>query len=112
MSDAPMSLPLVFDVPRRGRPPRHLADLDPAERRAAVEELGEPAYRAGQLAQHYFVRLVDDPAAMTDLPGRRARRLAERAAAAAADRRSATCAADGGTTRKTLWRLHDGALVE
>ena len=35
------SLPLVFDAPRRGMPPRHLADLSAAERKAAVGELGE-----------------------------------------------------------------------
>src|SRR5262249_58047005 len=42
------SLPLVFDAPRRARPPRHLADLSPAERRAAGVELGEPPYPPGQ----------------------------------------------------------------
>ena len=62
------SLPLVFEAPRRGKPPRHLADLDMAERRAAVEELGLPAYRAEQLSRHYFTRLADEPAEMTDLP--------------------------------------------
>ena len=51
-------------------PPRHLADLDLAGRRAAVAELGEPAFRAEQLSNHYFGRLVRDPAAMTDMPGR------------------------------------------
>ena len=67
------ALPLVFDAPRRGMPPRHLADLDRDARRAAVTELGEPAFRADQLARHYFARLSTDPAAMTDLPaGRRA----------------------------------------
>ena len=72
------ALPLVFDAPRRARPPRHLADLAPAERRAAVVELGEPAYRARQLSAHYFGRLVEDPAAMTDLPaGARSRLAAE-----------------------------------
>jgi len=30
------SLPLVFDAPKRGLPPRHLADLDPADRKVAV----------------------------------------------------------------------------
>jgi 23S rRNA (adenine2503-C2)-methyltransferase len=49
---------LVFDAPRRAKPPRHLADLDLAERRAAVVELGEPAYRADQLSRFYFGRLA------------------------------------------------------
>ncbi len=37
------ALPLVFDAPKRSLPPRHLADLDVAGRRAAVVELGEKA---------------------------------------------------------------------
>ncbi|HVQ96588.1 MAG TPA: 23S rRNA (adenine(2503)-C(2))-methyltransferase RlmN [Mycobacteriales bacterium] len=105
------ALPLVFDAPRRALPPRHLADLSPAERRAAVAELGEPAYRANQLSAHYFGRLADDPATMTDLP------------AAARDRLAGALlpplltvvrhvACDDGTTRKTLWRGHDGTLLE
>ena len=49
-----MTLPLVFDAPKRGLPPRHLADLDPAARRTAVVELGEKAFRAEQLSRHYF----------------------------------------------------------
>ena len=44
------ALPLVFDAPKRALPPRHLADLDPADRRAAVGELGLPGFRADQLA--------------------------------------------------------------
>ena len=59
---------LVFAAPRRGKPPRHLSDLTPDERRAAVVELGEPAYRAKQLSTHWFGRLVDDPEQMPDLP--------------------------------------------
>ena len=39
------------------RPPRHLADLPLAERRAAVAELGEPTFRANQLSRHFFGRL-------------------------------------------------------
>ncbi len=62
------ALPLVFDAPRRTLPPRHLADLDPADRRAAVGELGLPGFRADQLARHYFGRLTADVDAMTDLP--------------------------------------------
>src|SRR5437763_997456 len=61
------ALPLVFDAPRRGKPPRHLADLTRNEARAAVAELGQPAFRADQLARHFY-RGVTDPAQMTDLP--------------------------------------------
>src|SRR4051794_11447560 len=110
MDSAMTALPLVFDAPRRTKPPRHLADLTREEARAAVAELGQPAFRADQLARHFYAGITD-PAQMTDLP--------------AAVREELTTAllpglltpvrhqsADGGRTRKTLWRLHDGALVE
>src|SRR5215207_1826570 len=106
------SLPLVFDAPARARkPPRHLADLSPAERRAAAAELGQPAYRANQLATHYFARLTDDPAQMTDLPAASREALV---AGLLPDLLSVVrhAEADGGATRKTLWRGLDGALVE
>ena len=104
-------LPLVFDAPRRGKPPRHLADLDSAGRRAAVAALGQPAYRADQLSRHYFGRLTDEAGAMTDLPaaGRDAL-VAALLPALMSPVRDQEC--DDGATRKTLWRLFDGALVE
>ncbi|MBO0776538.1 MAG: radical SAM protein, partial [Actinobacteria bacterium] len=93
------------------QPPRHLADLDPAARRAAAAQLGEPPFRADQLSRHYFGRLTDDPADMTDLPA------ASRAALTGAllprlltAEREVSC--DEGMTRKTLWRAADGAFVE
>ena len=113
MSDEPTkNLPLVFDEPRgRKKPPRHLADLTPAERKLLVTEMGLPGFRSKQLSTHYFSRLVDDPAEMTDLPA------AERASLVAEllpDLMTPlhTMEADKGTTRKTLWKLFDGVLVE
>ncbi|MBV9592850.1 MAG: 23S rRNA (adenine(2503)-C(2))-methyltransferase RlmN [Actinobacteria bacterium] len=105
------SVPLIFDAPRRGRPPRHLADLDPSERREIVAALGLPAYRADQLSRHYFARWENDPARMSDIP------VAAREALAPALlpplltplRQLET---DGGATRKSLWQLHDRTLVE
>jgi len=105
------TLPLVLDAPRRTAPPRHLADLDPAERRAAVSALGRPAYRAKQLSTHYFGRLTTDPAAMTDLPAADREPLAEALLPRLLTSvRSVTT--DDGDTRKWLWRTFDGALVE
>jgi 23S rRNA (adenine2503-C2)-methyltransferase len=105
------SLPLVFDAPRRAKPPRHLADLDPTERRAAVADLGEKPFRAGQLSHHYFGRLADDPGAMTDVPAARRGPLAEAMLPTLLTPvRHIEC--DGGTTRKTLWRGFDGTLFE
>ena len=69
MSEPIKTLPLVFDEPKgRRKPPRHLADLTPSERKDLAVGLGLPGFRAKQLSTHYFSRLVDDPAAMTDLP--------------------------------------------
>ena len=105
------ALPLVFDAPARALPPRHLADLDPADRRAAVGELGLPGFRADQLARHYFGRLTADVDAMTDLPGDRPARASRPCCPPLVTPvTEQTC--DDGTTRKTLWRGHDGTLAE
>jgi 23S rRNA (adenine2503-C2)-methyltransferase len=102
---------LTFDAPRRGKPPTHLADLSPAERKAAVEALGHKGFRAKQLSTHYFDRLVDDPAQMTDLPAAvRGELVGSLLPELMTPVR--TLRADGGATVKTVWRLFDGALVE
>jgi 23S rRNA (adenine2503-C2)-methyltransferase len=106
-------MPIGLTAPRgrRTRPPRHLADLDPAQRRAAVADLGQPAFRADQLSRHYFSRLTDDPADMTDLPADVRDSLAGALLPPLLTaQRELAC--DGGTTRKTLWRAFDGAFVE
>ena len=103
------ALPLVFDAPRRALPPRHLADLDPVERREELQALGEKGFRAEQLSRHYFAG--HDQTEMTDLPA------AVRTSVAGALLppllsvvRHVDC--DDGATRKTVWRAHDGTLVE
>jgi 23S rRNA (adenine2503-C2)-methyltransferase len=97
--------------PRRGKPPRHLADLDVTERREAAVAAGEPAYRADQLSRHYFGRTTSDPTTMTDLPAAtRERLVAVMLPRLLTEIRSVEC--DDGQTRKTLWRLFDGSLVE
>src|SRR4051794_33732856 len=101
---APSSLPLVFDAPRRGKPPRHLADMDSAERRDVVAALGQPSYRADQLSRHYFARLVDEQQAMTDLPADTRGALVDALLPRLlTDVRTQQC--DSGATRKTLWRV-------
>jgi 23S rRNA (adenine2503-C2)-methyltransferase len=96
---------------RVGAPPRHLADLDVAGRKTAVVELGEREFRARQLSSHYFGRFERDPSVMTDLPAASRDRLAAALLPPLLSRvRERSC--DGDATRKTLWRLHDGALVE
>ncbi|MGI8536673.1 MAG: 23S rRNA (adenine(2503)-C(2))-methyltransferase RlmN, partial [Mycobacteriales bacterium] len=112
MSETIKTLPLVFDEPvGRRKPPPHLADLDLAGRIALLTEKGLPGFRAKQLSTHYFARLVDDPEQMTDLPaGTRAELVGALLPTLMTALR--TLEADKGTTRKTLWRLFDGALVE
>jgi 23S rRNA (adenine2503-C2)-methyltransferase len=109
------ALPLLSpDAPTRGRaglPAQHLADLDLAGRRELAVAQGHRAYRADQISRHYFGRLVRDPAAMTDIPGAdRGRLVAALLPTLLTPVRELAC--DGGTTRKSLWRLHDGSLVE
>ena len=115
MSETPAPRPapgqLTFAAPRRGKPPRHLADLTLAERREAAVALGHPAYRAGQLSTHYFERLVDRPEDMTDLPKAvRDDLVGDLLPTLLTPVRSLT--ADRGATVKQVWRLFDGALVE
>jgi 23S rRNA (adenine2503-C2)-methyltransferase len=105
------TLPLVFTAPRRGLPPTHLADLDADGLRTAVTDLGLPAFRADQLARQYYARFENDPAAMTDLPAAVRERLGD-ALLPTLLTEVRSLETDAKTTRKTLWRLHDGALVE
>jgi len=102
---------LTFQAPRRGKPPRHLADLAPAERTEAVQALGHKGFRAKQLSTHYFERLVESPAEMTDLPKTirddLVRDLLPPLLTPVVQR-----LADDGRTIKSVWRLHDGAIVE
>ncbi|HEV2783514.1 MAG TPA: 23S rRNA (adenine(2503)-C(2))-methyltransferase RlmN, partial [Actinophytocola sp.] len=105
------SLPLVFDAPKRGLPPRHLVDLSAEERRDAVVALGEQPFRAAQLSHHYFGRLTVDPDRMTDIPAAsRERLVAELMPRLFTEVRTVSC--DDGQTRKALLRAHDGTLVE
>ncbi len=110
----PAPLPVLSLSPagaRRTRPARHLADLDTDARRAAVAELGLPAFRADQLSRHYFSRLENDPATMTDLPAA-ARDAVGPALLPPLLAPTSVVECDGGATRKTLWRANDGVLVE
>jgi len=102
---------LTLAAPRGGKPPQHLADLDPAERKAAVEALGHKGFRAKQLSTHYFERLVESPQEMSDLPKAiRDDLVAKLLPQLLTPVR--TLAADNGKTVKSVYRLHDGALVE
>nr|WP_300141551.1 23S rRNA (adenine(2503)-C(2))-methyltransferase RlmN [Propionicimonas sp.] len=110
-AEAGRTVPLALSAPRRGKPPLHWADLDAAQRAAAIADLGLPRFRAGQLTRHLFERLATEPEHWTDIPKAERGVLAERFAPSLLER-VRDQQADGGTTVKTLWRLHDGSLVE
>ncbi len=110
-STPPVPGRLSFQAPRRGKPPRHLADLSPAERKEAVEALGHKGFRARQLSTHYFERLVESPEEMTDLP-RAIRNDLVRDLLPPLLTPIVQRLADDGRTVKSVWRLHDGAIVE
>jgi 23S rRNA (adenine2503-C2)-methyltransferase len=110
-SDETPAIPLQMAPKRRGKPPRHFADLTPEERVASMVEAGEPAFRAKQLATHYFTHYTSDPAKMTDLPAKTRDALATTMFPELM-RATRKLEADGGTTVKTLWHLFDEAKVE
>ncbi len=89
----------------------NLYNLTPAEIEQLVSEWGQPAYRARQIYRQIYANLAAEPAAMTDLPLALRERLA-------AETRMGTLelarlqTADAGLTRKALFRLTDGAVVE
>jgi 23S rRNA (adenine2503-C2)-methyltransferase len=76
-----------------------------------VVDLGQPAFRASQLSTHYFSRLVDSAAVMTDVPAAARSALADALMPTLLTQvREVSC--DDGATRKTVWKLFDGTLVE
>ena len=74
-------------------------------------ELGHQAFRARQLSVHWYERLVGDPESWTDLPVATRQELATSLFPHLLTE-VRTLACDDDTTVKTLWRLHDGSLVE
>lgn len=102
---------LSFKAQRHGKPPKHMADLTRAERRALVADLGYPQFRADQISKHYFEHDCADPEKMTDLPAAQRKEITQvllpQLMTKVKDQ-----VADKGATIKTLWKLFDGAVVE
>ncbi|MDO4908918.1 MAG: 23S rRNA (adenine(2503)-C(2))-methyltransferase RlmN [Corynebacterium sp.] len=102
---------LVFDAARKAMPPKHFADLTNEERIEALKELGLPKFRANQLARHYYGRMEADPMTMSDLPKDKREAVKEKLFPTLMTVvKKVSC--DNGETTKTLWRLHDGTLLE
>ena len=96
---------------KRGMPPKHFADLGKDERIEALQELGLPKFRADQIARHYYGKFEADPLTMTDLPEAQ-RQAVKDALFPTLLTPVRTVETDEGDTTKTLWRLHDGILLE
>ena len=89
----------------------NLYDLALPELEEMLRSWDQPAYRARQVYRQLYVNLADEPAAMTDLPLALRERLAAQTRIGALDLvRLQT--ADEGLTRKALFRLPDGSVVE
>jgi 23S rRNA (adenine2503-C2)-methyltransferase len=103
---------LDMAAPKRGvKPPRHFADLSPADRIEALKEIGQPGFRAKQLANHYYSHLTTAADDMTDLPADVRGEIAT-AMFPTLMTPVRSLKADGGETVKTLWSLHDNVKVE
>ena len=103
---------LVFDEPvQRKKAPKHLADFSPTERKAFAKELGFEPFRATQVATHYFGHLSSNPEEWTDIPAGERQVIAD-ALTPQMIKLVTTRTTDNGMTRKDLWKLHDGVLVE
>lgn len=105
------ALPLVFTAPKRNKPAKHWIDLAPEERTQAVVERGHKAFRTKQLNHLLFEKHATDPQTWTEIPAAAREQLAADLFPSLLTEVS-TQTADAGTTVKTLWRLHDGSLVE
>ncbi|MGH7623046.1 MAG: 23S rRNA (adenine(2503)-C2)-methyltransferase, partial [Gemmatimonadaceae bacterium] len=88
-----------------------LYDLTSAELEARVVALGEPAYRARQIREWAYRRFALSYREMANIPAALGARLAEElpfpAMTTVSERRS-----DDGLTRKRLFQLSDGNLIE
>lgn len=91
--------------------PARLLDLTRDELRALMGSWGQPAYRADQVRQWLYKQLATDPAEMTSLPASLRAQLASEAETTVLTPVVETHSRDGQTT-KTLFRLHDGQLIE
>ena len=110
--DVNPELKLVFDEPvQRKKAPKHLADLSPADRKIWAKELGLQPFRASQVATHYFNHLSNNPDEWTDIPAAERQSIADVLTPKLIELVT-TRTTDNGMTRKDLWKLHDGVLVE
>ncbi|TNE91231.1 MAG: 23S rRNA (adenine(2503)-C(2))-methyltransferase RlmN [Deltaproteobacteria bacterium] len=88
----------------------NLLSLDEAGLASLVKELGQPAFRAKQIHNWLYDKGASDLEEMTNLPKALRDALAEAASIGSLTQVVEQQSADG--TRKRLYRLHDGQLIE
>ena len=91
-------------------PNSDIKSLQFAELEKQIGEFGQPSYRAQQIAEWLYKKRAESFAEMTDLPRELRAQLAERFAFDKIDIVRVLGSAD--TTRKFLFRLADGNLIE
>ncbi len=112
MSRTNEELNLIFDEPvQKKKAPKHIADFSPEDRKNFAKELGFQPFRASQVATHYFSHLNNDPSTWSDIPADQRQSIAD-ALTPKLMELVTTRTTDGGMTRKDLWKLHEGTLVE
>jgi 23S rRNA (adenine2503-C2)-methyltransferase len=80
------------------------------ELQAKLRELGEPSYRAEQIADWLYKKRIESIEKMTDLPGKLRARLAQEFSSGQIETVRVLGSKD--TTRKFLFRLRDANLIE
>lgn len=91
--------------------PQNLYNLTLPELERLMREWGQPAFRARQIYRQLYINLVTDPAQMTDLPAALRERLAAEARLGALEL-ARVQVDDDGLTRKALFRIPGGHVVE
>jgi 23S rRNA (adenine2503-C2)-methyltransferase len=89
----------------------NLYDLSLGDLEELMRSWGQPAYRARQIYRQLYVNLARDPAIMTDLPLALRERLAAETQVGSLELVRLQ-SADDGLTRKALFRLPGGEVVE
>lgn len=90
---------------------QNLYNLSLPEIERLMRDWGQPAFRARQIYRQLYVNLVDDPAQMTDLPAGLRERLTAEARPGGLELVRVQ-EDDGGLTKKALFRIGGGHLVE
>jgi 23S rRNA (adenine2503-C2)-methyltransferase len=106
---------LVFMVENDAQPTRiellsHVPDEFPAVLAPTLDEIGQPSYRAGQVAEWVYDHYATGFGDMTNLPAELRVVLAERFSVSPLEMAYEARSTDG--TIKHLWRLHDGEQIE